>query len=144
MAFMAARKQRERKDATQASPGPVAERPPRRLMLTGLGLWAWLAVPWIIILGTTLQGQVVFAVCLVFSLIAIGISGITVVQALRSRPNRRQRPPSVGAGTAAGRQLTTGSGKLPMKAAALQILLIPGSLALGFTVLAIIDVVVRT
>lgn len=141
---MAARKQRERKDATQASPGPVAERPPRRLMMTGLGLWAWLAVPWIIILGTTLQGQVVFAVCLVFSLIAIGISGITVVQALRSRPVRRQRPASGGAGTAAGRQLTTGSGKLPMKAAALQILLIPGSLALGFTALAIIDVVVRT
>jgi hypothetical protein len=65
---MAAHKEYEWKDTTPARPAPVAERPPPSLFLIALGLCIWLAVPLIIILGTTLQGRLVFAVCLVFSL----------------------------------------------------------------------------
>lgn len=141
---MAVDKEYERKVTTPAKPAPVAERPPLSLFLIALGLCVWLAVPLVIILGTTVQGELVIAVCLAFSLIAFGISGITVIQALRSRPTRPPGVTSTNESCGAERQLATYSGKLPMKAAALQILLIPGSMALGLTVFAIIDAVVRS
>jgi len=122
----------------------IVERPARGLILAVIGFLLWLAVPWIIILGTTAHGEVVFAVCFVFSVIALGISGITVVQALRSRPVHREGLSSTGDDTGSDKQLVTQSGVLPMRSAAMQILLIPGSVALGFTVFAIIDVIART
>lgn len=141
---MAADKEHERKLTTLAKLAPVAERPPLRLFLIALGLCVWLAVPLVVILGTTMQGQLVFAVCLAFSLIAFAISGMTVIQALRSRPGRARGETSTNESCSAERQLVTHSGKLPMKAAAVQILLIPGSVAIGLTFIAIIDVIVRT
>ena len=120
----------------------VAERPPQSVFAIAIALAIWLIVPWFLILGTTAQGGYVFGVCLVFSTIAFGICAIAVALSRRRR-SRTGVGAAMDGDRLAPRQLATLTGRLPMGAAALQILLIPGSVALGFMLLALVDVLVR-
>jgi len=142
--IMAADTKRNRYQSPQAGPGQVAERVPRTVIITAIGLLTWLVVPWDLFLGTTVQGELIFAVCLVFSVVAFGTSSIIVAQVLASRHVRRQGRDAGCVSRKAQKLLATCSGELPMKAAAVQILLIPGSVAVAFTALALIDVVIRS
>lgn len=134
---MTADTESEQTSSPAAGSEPASERPPRRVFTIALMLLIWLAVPWGLVLATSLRGELVWVVCVVFTTIAFGICGIIVVQVLRGETGRRRK----GAGD--GGWLATYNGRLPMKAAVLQILLIPGSVAVGFTVLAVIDVIMR-
>lgn len=141
---MAADTERPRHPSARAGSGHIAERLPRSVIIAAVALLVWLVVPWELFLGASVRGELIFAVCFVFSVIAFGTCAIIVAQVLRSRPERRQEPDDGRAGARAPDLLSTYSGKLPMRAAAVQVLLIPGSVAVAFTALALIDVVIRS
>jgi type VI protein secretion system component VasK len=124
-----------------ATAGRSAARPSSRIYLAALALLAWLAVPWWLILGPTPQGDLVFAVCLLFTVIAFGVAAICVMKALRTRDAAAARETDESSGD---QPLDTHTGSLPMRSAALQILLIPASIALGFTLIALVEVIDRT
>lgn len=114
----------------------TAKRPPKSVFLAAIILVVCLVVPWWLLLERSGYGHLVFAVCVIFTLIAFGIAVICTIRALRDGPGG----PFVGA---SGKWLSTWTGRLPMRDAILQILLIPGSLAIGFIALAFVDVIVR-
>lgn len=104
------------------------------------GLVLWLAVPWWIILGHSSTGILVFAVCVVFSVVAFGAAVICLMWTRRVHWRRRGRR---GPETGAPRRLRISTGSLPLDEATVQLLTIPGALALGFTAIALAYAAVR-
>jgi hypothetical protein len=112
---------------------PARERMPRGVWLAALGLTAWLIVPWTLILATDLQGLYILAVVVLFTVIAFGLATLCVLRNLHTRR---------GSGVD-GRRIGILTGILPVKAAATQLLLIPTAVAVGFTLIALVDVAER-
>ena len=100
-------------------------------------------IPGALFLGTSSGGQLILIVCIVVVLVGFGACWIIVAQALRRERDENRRKLQSRPGLASSRRLATHSGPLPMKAAAWQILLIPASVAVGLSLLALIDVIVR-
>jgi hypothetical protein len=119
-------------------PAPC-ERPPRRLWQIVLGLTAWLIVPWAVILGTSLQGIYVLGVAVLLTVVGFGTAVICVRRALESR----QTSGAPARGLFGGR-LAILTGTLPMRAAAVQLLIIPTAVAVGFTLIALVEAIERS
>src|SRR5262245_11582765 len=113
--------------------GEPRERMPRGVWLAALGLTAWLIVPWGLILATNLQGVYILAVVVLFSVIAFGTATICALRNVHVRPSTGTHDRRVGILT----------GILPLNAAATQLLLVPAAVALGFTLIALVNVVER-
>lgn len=126
----------ERRNSNSAADVSPAKRPPTSVIKSVIMLVVWMVVPWWLVLEPTEQGRVIFAVCVLFSLVGLGIAGLSAIRAVRNRPSDRVR------GTR--KWLSTWTGTLPMRSAVAQILLIPASLAVGFTALALVDLIVRS
>ena len=123
---------------TRPDDRPAYERPPARLFAIASALVAAQVIPWWLLLGASERGALLFAVCVVFTAIAFGLAALCVVQALRTRHGRRDSAAVPDAAITGDELLKTGSGRLPMWAASVQILLVPAALALGFTLLALV------
>jgi hypothetical protein len=121
------------KTAKTIEPSPPRERMPRGVWLTALGLTAWLVVPWSLILATDLQGIYILGVVVLFTVIAFGTATIC---ALRNVHSRRS-------GGTDKRRIGILTGILPLNAAATQLLLVPAAVAVGFTLIALINVAER-
>lgn len=115
--------------------------PPRSVILWMLGLVVWLAIPWWIILGGSSVGELTFAVCVYFSAVAFGIAAICVGKASRVHWQRDSRQDASGPG--APRRLRIFTGSLPLDEATIQLLIVPASLAFGFTAIALAYAAVR-
>jgi hypothetical protein len=109
------------------------ERMPRGIWLGALALTAWLIVPWALILATNLQGIYILAVVVLFTVIAFGTATICALRNVHSR----------GGGGTDGRRIGILTGILPLNAAATQLLLVPAAVAVGFTLIALVNVVER-
>jgi hypothetical protein len=121
----------------------AVQNPPRRLVKAVIILSASAIVPWWLILDTDLLGKLVFAVCVVFSAMAFGICGICA--AITPLSWRARLCESACDPDAPGKEwFLTHTGRLRRSAAAVQILLVPGTVAAGFTAFALIDMVARS
>lgn len=116
---------------------------PWSVFKTATWLVVWLAVPWWAILGTPGRGEGagMFAVALAFSVIAFGIAAIVVVRALHARGRATGTPLSLK--TMLPERVQVDGGALPMRQAAMQVLLVPAAIAIGFTLLALVEVIER-
>lgn len=122
---------------------PTVERPHARVYWVAIALLCWLAVPWWMFLGTSIEGDIVFGVCVTFSLIAFGTAITCISRALHTRdPGSTEESRTIGRPTP-GTRLRIQTGTVPMHEAGLQILLIPAAVALGFTLLAIVEALAR-
>ena len=102
--------------------------------LAWLILWAWVAF------DTGLLEAMIFGVCTAFAVMAIGLpSLLSHIAAGRTKshgtPENLDEP--------AAEKIQTYTGPLSRRQVAIQILTAPAALALGFTAIAIVDVLVR-
>lgn len=102
------------------------------------GLTAWFLLVAAIAYGQGRYAPVVIAVCVIFAVISLGLPALIV----RMNANRG-KPGAPGRDGARSRQaLETASGPLRPAAARLQILIVPVSLAVGFTFIGLVAVLV--
>jgi hypothetical protein len=106
---------------------------PRGVWLGALALTGWLVVPWALILATNLQGVYILAVVVLFTVIAFGTAAICALRNVRTRRSA----------DADGRRIGILTGILPLNTAAAQLLLVPAAVAVGFTLIALVDVAER-
>jgi hypothetical protein len=102
--------------------------------LAWLILWAWVAF------DTGLLEAMVFGVCTAFAVMAIGLPSL-LSHIAAGRTKSRGTPEDLDEPEA--EKIQTYTGPLSRRQATIQILTAPTAVALGFTVIAIIDVLVR-
>ena len=112
------------------------KRPPNPALLTAVVSVVCVIASWWMFLADTGYGRLIFAICVVFTIVASGIAALCAIRAIRDKAGAQP------AGASRNR-FPTSTGNLPKKDALVQILLIPGSLTVGFVALAVVDVAVR-
>jgi hypothetical protein len=101
----------------------------------GAACFLWLVVFGWVAFGTNIGTDMVFAVCAFFALVALGLPAVLGAAARRPRRQRLEQ--------ASGDRIQTRTGSLNWRQGAIQILLAPVALALGFTAIGVIDILVR-
>lgn len=106
-----------------------------RYQAFGAACFLWLvAFAWVAF-GTNLGAELVFAVCTFFALVALGLPAVLGAAAHRPRRRRLEQ--------ASGDRIQTQTGSLNWRQGAIQILIAPVALAIGFTAIGVIDILVR-
>ncbi|MFQ5775840.1 MAG: hypothetical protein ACE5GS_15060 [Kiloniellaceae bacterium] len=88
---------------------------------------------------TGVHEEMIFGVCTVFTIVALGLPALMFRIAAHRPDASRTREP----GWPDENVVETYTGRLSAKQAATQILLVPGAVAVGFTAIAIVEVLVR-
>lgn len=121
-----------------AARGRGGASPQRIAYFAAAALVAWLVVPFALLLGAGVEGGMVLTVCTLFILFTAGMTWLSLKPApSRVAGSERERQAGIS-GDEGSRGLTTQSGRLSPRAAAVQILIVPGAVALGFTAFALI------
>ena len=102
--------------------------------LAWLILWAWVAF------DTGLLEAMIFGVCTMFAVMAIGLPSL-LGHIAAGRTKTHGTPENLD--EPAAEKIQTYTGPLSRRQVAVQILIAPTALALGFTAIAIVDVLVR-
>lgn len=110
-----------------------------RMQLYAAACLAWVILAAWVAFDTGLREGLIFGVCTVFAVVVLGVTAVlgNIAAHRRSKgmPEALDQP--------AEQIVQTRTGALSPRQAAIQILLAPAALAVGFTAIAIVDVVVR-
>lgn len=113
--------------------------PPMRVVVWAAVLLLWLILAAWLGYTTGVYEVMIFGVCTVFAVVALGLPAL-MLWIGRRRPGPR---PSRAPGWSDTEDVETQAGRLGARQAAVQILLVPGSLALGFSAIALVELLVR-
>jgi len=136
----ASRPENARKDPDEttatAPPEPAIVSVPGTVYRIALLLVAWYLLVEAVVYGGGTYEPVVIGVCLLLTLMAFALPG--AIAALRRSAAPRAGPPRLGAWLR--QRVQTASGPLEGREALIQILLIPVSVALGFTLISLVEI----